>query len=98
LNGDRTFGKKGVIMNSETGRIMTRLEVEALSDTEKAKCVPIDEQMMTLKQKLEMQVSPHDSKSELGKLRIRHKNSLRNQPCPCGSGYKFKKCCWSKVA
>src|SRR5665213_2737687 len=22
------------------------------------------------------------------------KNSQRNQPCPCGSGKKFKKCCW----
>ena len=20
----------------------------------------------------------------------------RNQPCPCGSGAKYKKCCWSK--
>ncbi len=24
------------------------------------------------------------------------KNSMRNKPCPCGSGKKFKKCCWSK--
>ena len=24
------------------------------------------------------------------------KNSMRNQPCPCGSRKKFKKCCWSK--
>ena len=22
----------------------------------------------------------------------------RNQPCPCGSGKKFKKCCWAKYA
>ena len=22
------------------------------------------------------------------------KNTQRNQPCPCGSGQKFKKCCW----
>lgn len=22
----------------------------------------------------------------------------RNRPCPCGSGKKFKKCCWGKVA
>ena len=26
------------------------------------------------------------------------KNWMRNQPCPCGSGNKFKKCCWSKFA
>ena len=24
------------------------------------------------------------------------KNSMRNKPCPCKSGKKFKKCCWSK--
>ena len=24
------------------------------------------------------------------------KNSMRNKPCPCKSGKKFKKCCWYK--
>lgn len=24
------------------------------------------------------------------------KGWMRNQPCVCGSGKKFKKCCWSK--
>lgn len=24
------------------------------------------------------------------------KNWMRNKPCPCGSGNKFKRCCWSK--
>ena len=23
------------------------------------------------------------------------KNSMRNKPCPCKSGKKFKKCCWN---
>lgn len=23
------------------------------------------------------------------------KNNMRNKPCLCGSGKKFKKCCWS---
>ena len=85
-------------MNSETGRIMPLTEMASLSGTEKAKCFPVDEATMTLKQKLEMQVSPYDSKSTLGKLRVKHKNSKRNKPCFCGSGKKFKKCCWSKVA
>ena len=26
----------------------------------------------------------------------RRKNWMKNKPCPCGSGKKFKKCCWSK--
>lgn len=28
--------------------------------------------------------------------RANRKNYMRNQPCVCGSGKKFKKCCWSK--
>lgn len=26
----------------------------------------------------------------------KRKNYMRNKPCPCGSGAKFKRCCWSK--
>ena len=28
----------------------------------------------------------------------KRKNWMRNQSCSCGSGKKFKKCCWAKVA
>jgi uncharacterized protein YecA (UPF0149 family) len=28
----------------------------------------------------------------------RRKNWMRNNPCPCDSGKKFKKCCWGKYA
>lgn len=27
---------------------------------------------------------------------VKRKNWMRNKPCVCGSGKKFKKCCWSK--
>jgi uncharacterized protein YecA (UPF0149 family) len=30
--------------------------------------------------------------------RGRRKNTMRNKPCLCGSGKKFKKCCWSNYA
>ena len=26
--------------------------------------------------------------------KVRRRNWMRNRPCPCGSGKKFKKCCW----
>lgn len=26
----------------------------------------------------------------------KRKGYMRNQPCVCGSGAKFKRCCWSK--
>lgn len=30
--------------------------------------------------------------------RTQRKNLMRNKPCLCGSGKKFKKCCWSLYA
>ena len=27
---------------------------------------------------------------------MRHKKLSRNAPCPCGSGKKYKACCWGK--
>ena len=84
-------------MNSETGVIRDLVDVQTLPKTEQVKFVGIDEQLMTLKQKLEMRVSKHDTRSPLGKLRFKTFNNLRNKPCPiCGSGKKFKKCCWNK--
>ncbi|WGV98843.1 SEC-C metal-binding domain-containing protein [Vibrio sp. YMD68] len=26
----------------------------------------------------------------------KRKGRMRNKPCPCGSGNKFKDCCWAK--
>ena len=84
-------------MNTETGKILSQKDVEKMDEITKAKCVPIDEQLMTPKQKEEMQVSKFDNRSVLGFFRIQHKNSLHNKPCPCGSGIKFKRCCWNKT-
>ena len=33
-----------------------------------------------------------------GENAVRRKNYMRNQPCVCGSGTKFKRCCWNKYA
>ena len=30
--------------------------------------------------------------------RDERKGRMRNKPCICGSGEKFKKCCWSKYS
>ena len=29
-------------------------------------------------------------------MKFARKNSMRNKPCGCGSGKKFKRCCWNK--
>ena len=44
-------------------------------------------------------VLSNDQAAKLRKQSIRNrKNWMRNRPCPCKSGKKFKKCCWSKMA
>ncbi len=77
---------------------MTQEEMMGLDEITKAKCVPISEHLMTPKQKEKRQVSPFDNRSRLAKLRRKTHNNLRNKPCACGSGRKFKKCCWYKMA
>ncbi|KKN08797.1 hypothetical protein LCGC14_1052990 [marine sediment metagenome] len=84
-------------MNSDTGQILPQEEIDKMNAIMKAKFLPIKEQLMTIKQKETMQVSKFDSRSALGKIRVQHRNSMRNKPCPCGSGTKFKKCCWNKT-
>ena len=83
-------------MNTETGRILTQERLKAMTECFQRKSIPIDEQLMTARQRAQMQVSLHDNRSPLGKLRVKTKNKFRNQPCPCGSGRKFKNCCWNK--
>ncbi len=39
---------------------------------------------------------PRKAESRLPKRLFRPKRVGRNEPCPCGSGQKFKKCCWTK--
>jgi len=36
----------------------------------------------------------HKELEPLGELK--RKGYMRNQPCVCGSGDKFKKCCWDQ--
>jgi len=38
----------------------------------------------------------HEELKPLGAAQ--RKGFMRNQPCICGSGKKFKKCCWNKYA
>ncbi len=42
------------------------------------------------------------AKEDVSKMRRmskpRRKNYMRNKSCPCGSGDKFKKCCWKLYA
>lgn len=49
----------------------------------------------------EARLVPIDASKADGLARLskgERKNWMRNQSCQCGSGKKFKRCCWSKFA
>jgi len=73
-----------------SGRIhqLTAKDVAALR-RQLGELVPAAEADMTAKQRRTRRVSLHDTRSTLG----RRLHKLRNKPCPCGSGKKYKKCC-----
>ncbi|GGO89127.1 hypothetical protein GCM10011348_46150 [Marinobacterium nitratireducens] len=45
-----------------------------------------------------VELSDHEARTLKPMSNGRRKNWMRNQPCPCGSGSKFKKCCWSSYS
>ncbi|MCP4607699.1 MAG: SEC-C domain-containing protein [Planctomycetes bacterium] len=46
----------------------------------------------------EIPLKSEEAKKLKSMSKPRRKNWMRNQPCPCGSGKKTKKCCWTKMA
>ncbi len=62
-------------MNTETGKI----QYAALTDEEaqRQNLIKFREELMTLKQKMEMQVSLHDHRSALGKKLTEHRSKYR---------------------
>lgn len=43
-------------------------------------------------------LSQQDLQGTVNMTKGQRKNWMRNKPCICGSGTKFKKCCWSKYS
>ena len=74
-------------MNCATGDILSHGDVEQLKR---------DGEIETMNKLVSIE------EEELPKLRRMNKparkNWMRNKPCPCNSGKKFKKCCWSLYA
>lgn len=67
--------------NGGLHRDLTEEQFEDMKDLFEKEVTPVsEEQYETLKPM---------KKSE-------RKGYMRNQPCICGSGIKFKKCCWNK--
>lgn len=43
-------------------------------------------------------LTEHQAKTMKNMPKIKRKGYMRNQPCVCGSGRKFKKCCWNNYS
>lgn len=43
-----------------------------------------------------VKITEEEADTLKSKSKSQRKNWMRNRPCPCGSGKKFKKCCWAK--
>ena len=70
-------------MDSNTGEIF-RLGPLGMSKLEKQRGRP----MVPLTEEQADKLEPMGARQRKG--------YMRNQPCICGSGIKFKRCCWSK--
>ena len=67
-------------MDCKTGNIYYRDDLEAMRKLEDGRQLC----PLTDKQAGELEALGHRQR----------KNNMRNKPCVCGSGRKFKRCCW----
>ena len=45
-----------------------------------------------------VELSADEAERLMPETPAKRKNWMRNKSCPCGSGKKFKRCCWSAYA
>ncbi len=82
-------------MNPNTGELfyLTQKQMTAMSDARR-------DNLNTILSAQQNQKFIELSESEFEELEPldppQRKNKMRNKPCRCGSGIKFKRCCWSK--
>ena len=69
-------------MDPRTGEIFTPEHIEALAK------LPAEEEQRKLNRLIKMNIPPTPEQ-----MKRRPPKVGRNEPCPCGSGKKFKKCC-----
>lgn len=73
-------------MNPHTGQIHNFVTYEDL----KAKEAEVNQRLVPMTEQQAKKAEPMTASGRKG--------YMRNQPCPCGSEKKFKKCCWDDYA
>ena len=83
-------------MHMPTGEIFN-VDAELFEDNRLQSIADFDNERRLFNQKEKMVSLTESEATALKPLQPRQrKNFMRNKPCVCGSGKKFKKCCWGK--
>ena len=78
------------------GELMDRIREETLSTLFRIQLMRRETDVMPKKQNKPIHLSHGDAGGTPATVRRKGKKIGRNDPCPCGSGKKFKKCCGAK--
>jgi len=78
------------------GELMDRIREETLSTLFRIQLMRRERDVMPKKQNKPIHLSHGDAGGTPATVRRKGKKIGRNDPCPCGSGKKFKKCCGAK--
>ncbi len=89
----REYQKEGYAL---FGELMDRIREETLSMLFRLQLVKRRPDELSRKKKRDMQLSHGDPGDKPMTVRRKGKKIGRNDPCPCGSGKKYKKCCGAK--
>jgi preprotein translocase subunit SecA len=73
--------------------LMDRIREETLSTLFRVQLLRNEPEEMPRQKKKPMHLSHGDAESQPATVRRKGKKVGRNDPCPCGSGKKYKKCC-----
>ena len=88
-------------MDCRTGEIVRGMSEEMAADLKEVRLSnkPFsfrDEQDKTGKAMKLLLLTDDEHKELIPLSKPKRKKAMRNRACVCGSGKKFKKCCWSK--
>lgn len=82
-------------MHVPTGEIVALTSVERFEILESKKEILFNQRRVDRENKL-VELTEKEADKLKPLKRKQRKGWMRNQPCVCGSGKKFKKCCWNK--
>lgn len=111
LNADEPSGNREILLIDSCGLAIAK-PIEELLNKEgykvvKTSAIPVVKELLTIEEDNISEVWGTDlnklaraqgkGSDKRAQITLVRKNKYRNRPCICGSGKKFKSCCWSKA-